>query len=46
MLTDQIISGFLWYGISKTEYSGFTVREDNDSLKRGSAVNTITFWNP
>jgi hypothetical protein len=46
MLTDQIISGFLWYGISKAESSEFSVREDNDSLKRGSAVNTITFQNP
>jgi hypothetical protein len=43
MLTDQIISGFLWYGISKAESSGFTVRDDNDSLRSGSSVNTITF---
>jgi len=32
MLTDQIISGFLWYGISKAESSGFTLREDNGFL--------------
>jgi len=25
MLTDQIISGFLWYGISKAESSDFDV---------------------
>lgn len=46
MLTDQIISGFLWYGISKAKSSGFNITEDNNSLKSGSAVNTITFWNP
>jgi len=38
--------GMVWYGISKAESSGFTVRRDTDSLKRGSAVNTITYWNP
>jgi hypothetical protein len=46
MLTDQIISGFLWYGITKAESSGFNVRDDNDALRSGSSVNTVTFWTP
>jgi len=27
MLTDQVISSFLWYGISKAESSGFTAEK-------------------